>query len=121
MKPHGLARWSQEDVALEQEYADISKQWQQSTEAESLPTVAPQLGKHIKRLARYQHPQDLSRNWVFGNLPKLILVLLLFFSIALAYLLSVADVQAAPSALRGVTDGASVSLHSHKRSDFGSQ
>ncbi|MCB1646562.1 MAG: hypothetical protein KDI36_13975 [Pseudomonadales bacterium] len=85
MKPHARIHWEEDDLELEQEFAPVSTQWQHLQPA--APQADPAIERRIRQLARVRHASKLERNWIFGDLPRLTVVMLLFFSIGLGYLL----------------------------------
>lgn len=77
--------WKQEDFEFEEELGPEIQLWR---EQQAQVEVPHHLDQKISEIARYSITNELQSSWLFGQSTKLILVMLLFFAIGLAYVLS---------------------------------
>jgi hypothetical protein len=77
--------WKQEDFELEEELGPEVQLWRELQEQVEIPHG---LDQKISRIARHSITNELQASWLLSQSPKLILVMLLFFAIGLAYVLS---------------------------------
>lgn len=82
-------QWSEEDREIEQEFAEvISLVQKQMVQEQNTPkNVPPRLDRQIKQLAKGTALEELEKSWILSNGARLTLVVLLFFSIAMIWLL----------------------------------
>ena len=76
--------WDNEDDALDQEYADVIPFVRDPV----LPDVPPRLNSAVMQLARTQVDDPLEDNWLLGQGPRVILVTLILFAVAMLVLLN---------------------------------
>jgi len=77
-------QWSEEDRDIEQEFAEVISIVQERNTSESVP---PRLDRQIRRLAKVNALDEIEKSWLLSNGARLTLVVLLFFSIAMIWLL----------------------------------
>jgi hypothetical protein len=77
-------QWSEEDREIEQEFAEVISIVQEQNTPGSVP---PRLDRQIKRLAKVNALEEIEKSWILSNGARLTLVVLLFFSIAMIWLL----------------------------------
>ncbi|MFT4677456.1 MAG: hypothetical protein ACJAX5_001974 [Patiriisocius sp.] len=82
-------QWSEEDRQIEQEFAEVISIFQEQISQQQNPpeSVPRRLDRQIKRLAKVNALDDIDKNWILSNGARLTLVVLLFFSIAMIWLL----------------------------------
>ena len=77
--------WKQEDFEFEEELGAEILLWREQQQQVEIPQ---HLDQKISQIARYSITDELQSSWLFSQSTKLILVILLFFAIGLAYVLS---------------------------------
>tara|TARA_R110002073_G_scaffold3990_7_gene26854 strand:- start:65 stop:346 length:282 start_codon:yes stop_codon:yes gene_type:complete len=83
-KDRSIGEWSEADRAIEQEFAEVISFVQEQYIPESVP---PRLDKQIKRLANGSALEEIEKSWLLSSGARLTLVILLFFSIAMLWLI----------------------------------
>lgn len=77
--------WNQEDFEFEEELGPEILLWRE----QQVPVQVPhRLDQKISQIARHSITDDMQSSWLLGQSTKLILVMLLFFAIGLAYVFS---------------------------------
>lgn len=91
MKFDATDNWSEDDFEFEREFerefGDISRVYKARSGQQSAP-VPTGLDKRIKALARVQSGETLESHWIFGNVPKVALVVSLLFAIGVALIIA---------------------------------
>lgn len=88
MKDQGTARaerqhWEDEDFALEEEHAALLD----VIDGDRQPVDVPvRLRRKVLALARERAETDISKNWIFGQIPRVILVTCILFAIAVIFI-----------------------------------
>ena len=77
--------WSVEDEALEEEFADVLELLEPERAKHKVPGL---LDRKVKRLARRSPTSELLDNWIFSQAARLSLAMLVFFAIAMYWLLA---------------------------------
>ena len=77
-------QWSEEDREIEREFAEVISIVRARNTTESVP---PRLDRKIKQLAKVNALDEIEKSWLLSNAARLTLVVLLFFSIAMIWLL----------------------------------
>ena len=77
--------WKQEDFEFEEELGPQILLWREQQEPVEIPR---RLDQKISQIARHSITDEVQSSWLLGQSTKLILVMLLFFAIGLAYVLS---------------------------------
>lgn len=75
--------WSEDDLAIEQEFAEVISFVRQS---DTLKPVPKALDRSIKQIARGSALDELEQSWLLSNGAKLTLTVLVFFAIAMLWL-----------------------------------
>ena len=77
--------WKQEDFEFEEELSLEILLWREQQEQVAIPH---RLDQKIRQIAHHSIANELQSSWLLSQSTKLILVMLLFFAIGLAYVLS---------------------------------
>lgn len=75
--------WSEDDLAIEQEFAEVISFVKQSETPKPVPKA---LDRSIKQIARGSALDELEQSWLLSNGAKLTLTVLVFFAIAMLWL-----------------------------------
>ncbi len=77
------SNWSDDDDAIEQEFAEVISFVREKETEVSVPRT---LDSKVKRLARGSVFDELEQSWVFSSGARLTLVILVFFAIAMLWI-----------------------------------
>jgi len=78
--------WSDEDDALDEEFEDVILNVRRHQDEVRAPS---ELNRKVAAMARVDPIERLTRNWLFGQGPSVVLVILIFVSVALAMLFAI--------------------------------
>ncbi len=89
MKPEYRDSWTRDDDALAREFAEVSDAW--GSDSTPIPPIPINLDREIRKFAQQRPAEELQRNWLFGKGPQLVMVVVIFFAIAMAFVLGGAE------------------------------
>lgn len=76
--------WSSEDQAIETEFAEVIELVRENVPAKPVPRA---LDRRVKEIARGSAFDEIEQSWLLGNGAKLVLGTLVFFAIAMLWLM----------------------------------
>ena len=82
MKPMTHSHWTADDELLEAEFEDVIDVVRESSKS---PVVPSALNRKIAEMAGADPLAELSSSWLLGQGPRVILVTLIFFAIAVGF------------------------------------